>query len=104
MKQGKRIALLIDGPNMLRKEFKFDLGNIKKDLEKMGTVKIGTVFLNQYAPDKLIEAVVNQGMQPKIVTSDDVDAPMAAEAMEAIFNSNIDIIALIISKRGQANV
>ena len=30
-----------------------------------------------------------------VVTSDDVDAPMAAEAMESVFNENIDIIALM---------
>ena len=91
----KRIGLLVDGPNMLRKEFDFDLNDVKKELEKIGVVKIGDVFLNQYAPEKLIEAVVNQGFHPRIVTSDDIDAPMATEAMEAIFNPHIDIIALM---------
>lgn len=91
----KRIALFVDGPNMLRKEFDLDLGKVKSQVETHGSIKIGTVFLNQFAPDKLIEAVVNHGMQPKIVTSDDVDAPMAVEAMEAIFNQNIDTIALM---------
>ena len=38
---------------------------------------------------------MNQGFEPVVVTSDDVDAPMAAEAMEAVFNSHIDIIALM---------
>jgi len=91
----KRISLLIDGPNMLRKEFAFDLSEIKKKVEQHGEVKIGDVFLNQYAPEKLIEAVVNQGFHPRIVTSDDIDAPMAVEAMEAIFNPHIDVIALM---------
>ncbi len=91
----KRIAFFIDGPNMLRKEFDLDLGKIKKELEQYGKISIAKIFLNQFAPDKLIEAVVNQGFQPVIVTSDDVDAPMAAEAMEAVFNPHIDIIALM---------
>jgi uncharacterized LabA/DUF88 family protein len=33
-------------------------------------VKIGKVFLNQYATDKLVEAVENQGFEPVLCTSD----------------------------------
>lgn len=91
----KRIGLLIDGPNMLRREYDFDLAKIKKQLEQFGTVKIGKVFLNQFAPGKLVEAVVNQGFEPLVITTDDVDAPMAAEAVEIIFNPHIDILALM---------
>jgi uncharacterized protein (TIGR00288 family) len=52
---GKSIALLIDGPNMLiSKEICFDLdviiqGNIKRVREK----KVGKVFLNRYSSDNL---------------------------------------------------
>jgi len=92
---GKKIGLLVDGPNMLRKEFDFDLTKVKNQLSAFGEVKIGKVFLNQFAPEKLIEAIVNQGLEPIIVTTDDVDAPMAAEAMELIYNQHIDIIALM---------
>lgn len=91
----KKIAFFVDGPNMLRKEFDFDLMKIKAKLAKFGEIKIGKVFLNQYAPEKLIEAIVNQGFEPIIVTSDDIDAPMAAEAMEAVFNGHIDTIAIM---------
>jgi uncharacterized protein (TIGR00288 family) len=91
----KSIAFFVDGPNMLRKEYDFNLTKVKQQLEKFGNMKIGKVFLNQYAPEKLIEAVVNQGFETVIVTSDDIDAPMAAEAMEAIFNSHIDTIAIM---------
>jgi len=94
-KSGKRIGLLVDGPNMLRKEFDFDLTKVKNQLMAFGELKIGKVFLNQFAPEKLIEAIVNQGFEPIIVTTDDVDAPMAAEAMELIYNPHIDIIALM---------
>lgn len=91
----KKVALLVDGPNMLRREFDLDLGDIKKRLKVFGSMTIGKVFLNQYAPDKLIEAVVNQGFEPIVVTTDDIDAPMAAEAMEIVFNPHIDVIALM---------
>ena len=95
MDDTKKIALFIDGPNMLRREFTFDINKIKKKIEKHGILKIGTVFLNQYAPEKLVEAMINQGLDVKIVISDDVDAPMATEAMEAIFNPYIHTIALM---------
>ena len=52
----KSVALLIDGPNMLRKEFNFDLDVVQEILEDYGKIKVGKVFLNQYASDKLIEA------------------------------------------------
>lgn len=91
----KNIAMFVDGPNMLRREFNYDLSDIKKQLEGFGSVKIGRVYLDQYAPDKLIEAVANQGFEPTMITTADVDAPMAADAMEAVYNDNIDTIALM---------
>ncbi len=91
----KSIAFFVDGPNMLRREFDFDLGKIKKRLEPFGRMAVGKVFLNQYAPEKLIEAIINQGFEPVVISTDDVDAPMAAEAMDSVYNPNIDVIALM---------
>jgi len=90
----KHIAVLVDGPNVLRKEFKINLDEIKEKLKSKGVIKVGKVFLDQYAPDKLIEAVTNQGFEP-IITSTDVDVSMAVEAMELIYNPTIDVIALM---------
>ncbi len=90
----KNVGLLVDGPNMLRKEFGLDLDQIKKIIEENGNLKVGKVLLNQYASEKLIEAVVNQGFSPMIVAGD-VDVQLAVEAFELIYNPNIDIIALM---------
>ncbi|MFA7375732.1 MAG: hypothetical protein WCZ26_10040, partial [Methanothrix soehngenii] len=43
----KRIGLLVDGPNMLRKEFQMDLEEIRDILKDYGDIKMGKVFLNQ---------------------------------------------------------
>lgn len=91
----KNVALFVDGPNMLRREFDLDLSEIKADLLEYGALKVGRVYLDQYAPDKLIEAVTNQGFEPTMVTTADVDAPMAADIMEAVYNENIDKIAIM---------
>jgi len=90
----KSIACFVDGPNMLRKELNIDLGKVKKKLVKLGRLKVARVFLDQYASDKLIEAVTNQGFDIVIVPSD-VDVALAVEATQFIFNANIDCIAIV---------
>ncbi len=90
----KNIGLLVDGPNMLRKEFNLDLESIREIISEHGKMRVGKVLLNQYASDKLIEAIVNQGFTP-IVVAGDTDVHLAMEAMELIHNPNIDILALM---------
>jgi uncharacterized protein (TIGR00288 family) len=90
----KNIGLLVDGPNMLRKEFSLNLDLVREIISEYGNMRVGKVLLNQYASDKLIEAIVNQGFTP-IVVAGDTDVYMAVEAMELIYNPNIDIIALM---------
>jgi len=93
------IALFIDGPNMIRKEFSLNLRELRERLGKYGRIAVGKVFLNQYASEKLIEAVSNEGMEVHIALGDpeqktDVDVIVAVHAMEAVFNRDIDVIAL----------
>lgn len=90
----KNIACFVDGPNMLRKELGVDLDKVKKKLEKFGKIKIARVFMDQYASDKLIEAVTNQGFEAVIVPSD-VDVALAVDATATMFNENIDSIAVV---------
>lgn len=90
----KNIGLLVDGPNMLRKEFNLDLEAVKEAIDIHGRMRVGKVLLNQYASDKLIEAIVNQGFTP-IVVAGDTDVHLAMEAMELIYNPNIDVIAIM---------
>ncbi|MDD1764035.1 MAG: TIGR00288 family NYN domain-containing protein [Methanobacteriaceae archaeon] len=90
----KNVALLVDGPNMLRREFGLKLEEVTEIIAQYGNIKVGKVLLNQYASDKLIEAIVNQGFAPMIVAGD-VDVQMAVEAFELVNNPNIDVIALM---------
>lgn len=75
----KNLAVMVDGPNILRKELGIDLEDIKRVLQKHGNLKIAKVFLNQYASNKLVEAVVNQGFE-SVITVGDVDVAMSVEA------------------------
>ncbi len=94
LKEKPEIALFVDGPNILRKSFSVDLTKIKTELRSFGNLRISKVYLDQYASDKLIEAMVNQGFESEITTGD-VDVTLAIEAMEAILDPNIDIVAIM---------
>ncbi|BAD84944.1 hypothetical protein, conserved, DUF88 family [Thermococcus kodakarensis KOD1] len=91
--RGKRIALLIDGPNILRKELGVKLEDIAEALSEIGDIRVAKVILNQYAPQGLIEAVSNQGFEP-IIVSGETGVKLAVEAMKEIYNPHIDVIAL----------
>ncbi len=88
------IVLLVDGPNIIRKDFSVDLTRIRQEVKKYGDIRISKIYLDQYASDKLIEAMINQGFETEI-TSGDVDVMMAIEAMEFVLDDDIDIIALM---------
>ena len=90
----RNVAVFVDGPNILRKELNVSLSDIKKSIEKFGRIKIGKVFMNQYASNKLVEAVVNHGFE-SVITVGDVDVSMVADAVEAVFNPNIHTIVFV---------
>ncbi|VVC01706.1 NYN domain protein [uncultured archaeon] len=93
-KKDHNIALLIDGPNVIRKDVRLDLVALRKKVEEHGTIKVSKIFLDQYASDKLIEAMTNQGYEP-VITTGDVDVTMAVEAMTQVYNPHIHTIALM---------
>lgn len=95
----KNVAVFIDGPNMIRKEFNIDLKEVRERAKKYGRLISGKVFLNQFASQKLIEAVSSQGFEPLIALGvekdQDIDVYMAADAMEAAYNKDIDVIIIV---------
>jgi len=93
-KEKPDIALLVDGPNTIRKSLKLDLVKVRKEVQKYGNIRVSKVYLDQFASDKLIEAMVNQGFDTEITTGD-VDVTMAIEAMEYVLHPGIDMIALM---------
>ncbi len=95
----KNVAVFIDGPNMIRKEFNIDLKEVRERAKKYGRLVYGKVFLNQFASEKLIEAVSSQGFEPLIALGvekdQDIDVYMAAEIMEASYSRDIDVIVMV---------
>jgi len=70
-----RVALLVDGPNLLRDEFDVNL----EEVRKVAKPDVARVYLNHRAPSALVEAVETNGMEP-VVTSGDVDVRLAVDA------------------------
>ncbi|MFB6200192.1 MAG: TIGR00288 family NYN domain-containing protein [Candidatus Nanohaloarchaea archaeon] len=95
------VAVFVDGPNIIRKQFDLDLDGLREKVEELGQIKVGKVFLNQYASDKLIEAIVSQGFKAELGLGgekdkeSDVDVYMATTAMESVYNDKIDKIVLV---------
>lgn len=89
-----QIALFVDGPNVIRKQLSVDLREVKRKVAEHGNIRIARIYLDQYASDKLIEAMVNQGFEP-IITTGDVDVTLAVEATEQVVNPKIDIVAIM---------
>ncbi|NYZ77564.1 TIGR00288 family NYN domain-containing protein [Candidatus Micrarchaeota archaeon] len=94
LKKEQNVALLVDGPNTLRKAFHLDIREIKEEVSKYGRIKIAKIYLDQYASDKLIEAMINQGFDVEITTGD-VDVTMAIEGMEYMLDPTIDVLAFM---------
>lgn len=99
--KGNNVGIFVDGPNVVRKEFDLDLDELREKTGEFGNIKIGKVFLNQYASDKLIEAIISQGFEAELglggekAKESDVDVYMAVNAVEAVFNDDIDVIVLV---------
>jgi uncharacterized protein (TIGR00288 family) len=95
-----KIALFVDGPNMLRKEFMIDLRELKKSVLKYGRVVTAKVFVNQFAPEKLIEAIINEGFESVMILAEieaeknDIDVAMAIHATESAIAKDVQYIAL----------
>ena len=95
------VAVFVDGPNVVRKEFDLDFDELREEVSEFGKIKVSKVFLNQYASPKLIEAIMSQGFEAdqglggEKDKESDVDVYMASEAMESIFDENIDTIILV---------
>lgn len=101
VKKEDNVGIFVDGPNVVRKEFDLDLDALREKTSEFGDIKIGKVFLNQYASDKLIEAIISQGFEAELglggekAKESDVDVYMAVNAVEAVFNDDIDVIVLV---------
>jgi len=89
------VGLVVNGPNILLKKFNVSLEDILNALEGFGRIVVGEVILNHNAPQKLIEVVINSGLEPVIVNGR-ADVAFTVEAMKLIYNSKVSALALAV--------
>ncbi len=89
----KKVGVFVDGPNMLRKDSKVDLALVKKEAKRFGFVSVANVYLDQHAPQKLIEAVINQGFRP-VIASGDIDVAMATDIVYYALRSKLSTVVV----------
>ena len=94
------VGLFVDGPNMLRKEFMIDLRELRRRTQKYGRIMVAKVFINQFAPEKLIEAIINEGYKCEMILAvqeedaNDVDVALSVAATEAAITRSVDFVAI----------
>ncbi len=90
----KQIAIIVDGPNMLRKDLNVNLETIRKIGMDLGRPVISVVVLDRKASEKLVEAVNNAGFRA-IISTGKVEVDFTIAAMEAIAADKINTIVLV---------
>ena len=97
LKREKDVALLVDGPNILRK---FDGRQVKlEDIEEataqLGKIVMAKVYLDTNAPVKLVQAVTNSGFEPVVVSMDRwIHVTMAVDAYKLIYANDVSVLAI----------
>ncbi len=89
-----RVALLVDGPNVLRHEFDVDLDDLRNAGRNAGQLAVSRLYLDEHATPGLVQAAEARGFEV-IVTSGDVDVKLAIDAIEVVVLGDVDVLAIV---------
>jgi len=89
----KRVALFVDGPNVLRDEFDVDLDDVREAAEDAGRLVATRLYLDEHATPGLIQAAEARGFEV-VVTSGDVDVKLAVDATAFVASQRADVLAI----------
>ncbi|ERG98363.1 MAG: hypothetical protein J07HQX50_02401 [Haloquadratum sp. J07HQX50] len=88
-----RVALFVDGPNVLREEFDVDLDDVRQTAEETGQLVLTNLYLDEHATPGLIQAAEARGFAIT-VTSGDVDVRLAVDLTAFAVEKRADIIII----------
>lgn len=90
---GDRVALLVDGPNVLRDEFDIDLDDVRAVGADRGTLVVSRCYLDDRASSGLVQAAESRGFEVRI-TSGDVDVKLAVDGAELVCDDLTDVLVV----------
>jgi len=88
-----RVALFVDGPNVLRDEFDVDLDDVRAAAAEHGRLVVTRLYLDEHATPGLIQAGEAHGYEV-ITTSGDVDVKLAVDATAIATTDRADVLAI----------
>jgi uncharacterized protein (TIGR00288 family) len=88
-----RVALFVDGPNVLRDEFDVDLDDVRTAAESRGRLVATRLYLDEHATPGLIQAAEARGYDV-VVTSGDVDVRLAVDLTRFAVEGRADVVAV----------
>ena len=89
----RRIALLVDGPNVFRAEFDIDLQEILQAVRSEGELAISRLYLDEHASPGLIRAAEMNGFEV-VITSGDVDVKLAVDGTEIAATGRVEVLSI----------
>ena len=88
-----RVALFVDGPNVLRGEFDVDLDDVREAAAAAGRPATTRLYLDERATPELVQAAEARGFEV-IVTSGDVDVKLAVDLTRFAVEGRADVVAV----------
>jgi uncharacterized protein (TIGR00288 family) len=88
-----RVALFVDGPNVLREEFDVDLDDVREAAAAAGRPTATRLYLDEHATPELIRAAEARGFEV-VVTSGDVDVKLAVDLTRVAVERGADVVAV----------
>ncbi|SFR61811.1 NYN domain-containing protein [Halogeometricum limi] len=88
-----RVALFVDGPNVLREEFDVDLDDVREAAAAVGRPTATRLYLDEHATPGLIQAAEARGFEV-VVTSGDVDVRLAVDVTRFAVERRADVVAI----------
>jgi len=88
-----RVALFVDGPNLLREEFDVDLDDVREAAAAAGRPAATRLYVDEHATPELIRAAEARGFEV-VVTSGDVDVKLAVDLTRFAVEGRADVVAI----------
>jgi uncharacterized protein (TIGR00288 family) len=92
-RDGARVGLFVDGPNVLRSEFDVDLADLRSIASQKGRLAVTRLYLDEHASPGLIQAAEANGFEV-VTTSGDVDVKLAVDATALVTDGDLDVLAI----------